>query len=307
MYSNVARHFLTQYASLDVLCGWQTLGRDESLPFWVPDYNLNQDLAAFTLVPTDGRESIYAASGYGQKFQLIDSEPADWSRLRVHGLYLDLMATLSDPGAEDESLDSIEIRWQSLLPAASGPLGGLTQEVQSFFADISTAVHKYSQIRHLPDPSSLSFEPVEVDPHFHDIDIVEAYIHTLFSGRISTKERLTKDTTTAIMSFQLPSQTSNLTPQSWYEKVCAALETGMTRRKLGISKKGHVGAFPLETMPGDLICIVFGCSVPVVLRKMVESDCYMLVGECYLHGFMDAEAIVMQLKETLKARDFILG
>lgn len=308
VYSNVTHHFLTQYESLDVLCGWQTLGREKSLPWWIPDYDLNQDLAASPLVPKDGRESIYAASGYDHrsKFQPSTSEPSNWSRLETTGLYIDSVAVLLDPGPEDESFDSMEIRWQSLLLSTSGLLKDLPSEVQSFLTNVSMVINKYSQIRHSADPSSLSVEPIDIEPHLYEIDIVEAYIQTLLSGRISTRQRLTKDIIKALMSFQLPTQMSDLTQQQWFENICNAFEAGIIRRKLAVTRKGYIGTLPQEAMPEDLICVLFGCSVPVVLRKALDSDSYMLVGECYLYGFMDAEAIVMQVKGIMKAQDFVL-
>lgn len=44
---------------------------------------------------------------------------------------------------------------------------------------------------------------------------------------------------------------------------------------------------------GDVVCILFGCSVPVVLRKLSQGKDpdYAFIGECYLHGMMDGEAI----------------
>ncbi|KAJ4343775.1 hypothetical protein N0V87_000056 [Didymella glomerata] len=44
---------------------------------------------------------------------------------------------------------------------------------------------------------------------------------------------------------------------------------------------------------GDAICILYGCSVPVVLRKMKDNDgawYWKLIGEAYVHGFMDGQA-----------------
>jgi hypothetical protein len=45
---------------------------------------------------------------------------------------------------------------------------------------------------------------------------------------------------------------------------------------------------------GDLVCILFGCSVPVILRKRSLYDDrlrYTLVGECFVYEKMDGSAI----------------
>ena len=46
---------------------------------------------------------------------------------------------------------------------------------------------------------------------------------------------------------------------------------------------------------GDSICILYGCSVPVVLRRISATDAdqnpsYMFIGECYVHDMMEGEA-----------------
>lgn len=54
------------------------------------------------------------------------------------------------------------------------------------------------------------------------------------------------------------------------------------------------GLAPEEAKIGDEVCILFGCTVPVILRKtkgLTNSDTYNLVGEAYVHGKMDGEAV----------------
>jgi hypothetical protein len=80
----------------------------------------------------------------------------------------------------------------------------------------------------------------------------------------------------------------------------------MVARRLAITEKSYIGAAIQEAQQGDLICVLFGCSVPVLLRKGIGEE-YRFVGECYLHGFMDAEAIAMQVRGDFQVQDFILG
>lgn len=65
-------------------------------------------------------------------------------------------------------------------------------------------------------------------------------------------------------------------------------------RKFLVSKKlGLIGLAPMAAQENDFICILYGCSVPVVLReqKLGEETFWELVGECYVHGMMDGEAM----------------
>jgi hypothetical protein len=52
-------------------------------------------------------------------------------------------------------------------------------------------------------------------------------------------------------------------------------------------------------MKGDVVVIVLGAQTPVVMRSGSETTAegqYVLVGDCYIHGIMDDEAIVKELE-----------
>ncbi|KAK0639930.1 heterokaryon incompatibility protein-domain-containing protein [Cercophora newfieldiana] len=64
-------------------------------------------------------------------------------------------------------------------------------------------------------------------------------------------------------------------------------------RRLCTTRDGRVGMAPMRARKGDAICVLFGCSVPVLLRGLEEEDGeeYEFVGECYLDGFMNGEGV----------------
>ncbi|KIW14239.1 hypothetical protein PV08_07021 [Exophiala spinifera] len=67
-----------------------------------------------------------------------------------------------------------------------------------------------------------------------------------------------------------------------------------------------VGLAPQNAKIGDQICIFYGCSVPVVLRRMSDStdkSHWQLIGNAYVHGVMDGEAIRALSSETLKSTE----
>ncbi|KAI8629873.1 heterokaryon incompatibility protein-domain-containing protein [Xylariaceae sp. FL1651] len=59
------------------------------------------------------------------------------------------------------------------------------------------------------------------------------------------------------------------------------------------------GLAPQGSKVSDIVCILLGCSVPVVLsRDRGENRClYKVVGEAYVHGMMDGEAMEMVTEE----------
>lgn len=53
-----------------------------------------------------------------------------------------------------------------------------------------------------------------------------------------------------------------------------------------------------------MIAILYGCSVPVVLRRNPDPKSlhYTFIGGCYIHGMMDGEAIDLQEQTQKEAR-----
>ena len=76
-------------------------------------------------------------------------------------------------------------------------------------------------------------------------------------------------------------------------------------------KRKLFGLGPKGTRVGDLICILYGCSVPVILRPErdplgYEIKHYEIVGESYIYGMMDGEAVSKAMPET-DTQEFKLG
>lgn len=60
------------------------------------------------------------------------------------------------------------------------------------------------------------------------------------------------------------------------------------------------GLGPPKTAPGDLICVLFGCSVPCILRKHPhEAGAFEFIGEAFIYGKMDGEAVTALSEEVL--------
>lgn len=61
-------------------------------------------------------------------------------------------------------------------------------------------------------------------------------------------------------------------------------------RNMCVTADGYLGRVPRGSEVGDKICIFFGGSVPFVLRDTGDGY-FIFIGECYIHGIMDGEAI----------------
>ena len=76
-------------------------------------------------------------------------------------------------------------------------------------------------------------------------------------------------------------------------------------RRLITTERGYVG-MALETVEkNDVVAVLLGCSTPIVLRKVEVGSGHVrwqVVGECYIHGIMDGEA----MEWGIEAQDIIL-
>lgn len=112
-------------------------------------------------------------------------------------------------------------------------------------------------------------------------------------------------------------------PKSWYQRAClytlaqtsstgvvdtsALIQSGgpsimveflervqsvvWNRKFFTTSNKTLFGLGPDGLQSGDVVAVLYGCSVPVVLRAVENRTYYKLVGECYIHGLMDGQAV----------------
>jgi len=76
------------------------------------------------------------------------------------------------------------------------------------------------------------------------------------------------------------------------------------RRCFFTTSRGYMGLGPNAMQTGDVVCILFGCKVPYVLRPV--DGHYLLVGDAYIYGIMDGEAMQHLTSGDLKERTFVI-
>lgn len=80
-----------------------------------------------------------------------------------------------------------------------------------------------------------------------------------------------------------------------YQYLFAFLDASIGRR-LRITEGGSVRLVPSEVAKGDKICVLLGAKAPFVGRekpKVIIERRYLLVGDCYVHGVMAGEGLMM--------------
>jgi hypothetical protein len=84
------------------------------------------------------------------------------------------------------------------------------------------------------------------------------------------------------------------------------LDVSLAGRRIFITTDGHVGFAPHYVKEGDIICVLYGGDTPYVLRPLPNGDDYFFLGECYVYGMMDGEAMPTDENRERKSRWFRL-
>ena len=124
-------------------------------------------------------------------------------------------------------------------------------------------------------------------------------------------------------------------PPRWYQRAChywlaqesshseivtaylkRVEEVVLNRRLLYCERQSDissviVGIGPGKAKPGDIVCILFGCSVPVILREEEEStdgtNFHRLIGDAYVHGKMEGESFLGKSQESIREQASIFN
>jgi hypothetical protein len=74
------------------------------------------------------------------------------------------------------------------------------------------------------------------------------------------------------------------------------------KNRIGWVTDNNDGGGEDQVMRGDLFCVVFGCSTPIVIRPHLDG--FVVLGEGYLQGVMEGEALQMVEDGELCVQDF---
>lgn len=91
-----------------------------------------------------------------------------------------------------------------------------------------------------------------------------------------------------------------------YSEVYSCFDRASQKRRFMTTTNGYMGWAPdnifgkdsEQTRPGDMIAVLLGCSTPVVIRRYGPCGYFQVIGEAYVQGLMDGEA--MELVNTGK-------
>lgn len=129
----------------------------------------------------------------------------------------------------------------------------------------------------------------------------QAWWQTFIGERTNDFERATPDYETRVRSFieAIDSIISeDLDVESYRINEHVSIEACMGRttinRRFCLTLKGCIGCIgwvPLAARTGDIVSLMRGSPVPVIIRPVQRENSYLMIGQCYIHGIMDGEAV----------------
>jgi hypothetical protein len=215
--------------------------------------------------------------------------------LRTPGLRIDIVAVTGDVCFSNEDLSSVVPAWATLVAQFSngdpyGRTGGLGEAfLRTLCADtIHPDVHAGGPgYRHITDC---------------DLVNIARWAENVLK---SSRHRASADVCMRLFCDIITPASSN--PPDLNFDLYASIKTAIMRRRFFITQMGYIGLGPAGVQPGDELYLLLGGRAPFVLRQSgfhsvpiipdrpgigsVRRLGHKVIGDCYVHGLMDGEAM----------------
>jgi Heterokaryon incompatibility protein (HET) len=289
LYIEFAMHFIECGRLGDILCACTAEHELPHLPSWTPDWTtpmqapLSLSLKSIDMEP-DHHFTSSASSKQAVELPVIDNV------LQIQSVVLNRVENLTDQFTKENMTSFFkhggnQLHGTLLWEAYSLLLGCDKYSATPLTANTDTDMVEYAR--------SLNGKYVAGG------DLSAAWFRTLFilNPSVSLDESVqSHDNVTRFTR----SMKSPKTSQEWM------LRTGFCRnRRFFVSNDGYMGFVPKETEIGDFVCVFLGVNVPFVIRR--KGRRYSLIGECFVYGYMQGEAMRKVNEGTLEISTIALA
>ncbi|KAK4233654.1 HET-domain-containing protein [Achaetomium macrosporum] len=123
-----------------------------------------------------------------------------------------------------------------------------------------------------------------------------AYFRTLTADRNPLSPRISEGYRSEYFScfsefdLQHPSHIPSNLPDSFWEEISKTVQDIVEDKDLFVTGNGYIGLGHETCAVDDVVCVFSGGEVPYIVRAAGEHS-YTFLGECYVHGIMDGEAM----------------
>ncbi|MCJ1458322.1 hypothetical protein MMC28_008693 [Mycoblastus sanguinarius] len=277
VYHRTAKLLIEQGSGIQVLYEAACYTYLPGLPSWAP--NWAGDRALESLGSTTGAEVVTTFRATGSASNTIQIS-ADSRLLHVRGIYLDSIEAINEPLEEDTE--------------GLGLLSGCFKYLRDFIRASRALVHRYENTLRYPPGQGLenSLWRTLICDMTRDVagnlarpapsSFASSYHACLWLLDFATNadpEGAMADNYEAIERIVRQSQ-----------PFITACEPSSKGRRFCVTRDGYMGLVPARASKGDDVCVFLGGTVPFLTRK-TDGGNGSLVGECYIHGLMDGEAL----------------
>jgi hypothetical protein len=269
VYASVVRMIITTTKSLNVICACQ--GRSQFKRSWVPDWSVPwsstslvvDNIYAFSAAQVTAR---YHASG--DRGLMSSSVSRNSPTIEVVGVLWCHILQVANGSPADTGGSYLDWLWniqenlsKDVIEKTHQVCGeNMNQIENTFVTGIAGAIKFPLSLRN--NRRWLYFSPSVAEK-------LEGNLNIEVDENIDTIE--------------------DLEDHHWESLINSSITEVIQGRKPSISHRGYCGLVPERAEEGDCIFVLFGCDVPVILRKC--NDSYVFIGECYVQGLMNGEAI----------------
>jgi hypothetical protein len=254
--------------SLDIICRYWA-DQDDTLPTWVRpvapafESDLSERTEADSLVGLPDHNNYHASRGTIAEPIFSPQDPQTKRSLKVKGFRLDTIAKLAPRASEGIIL----YEWLDL---------GGCEKVETKQGKIGYEVPEPFWRTLVADRGPKG----TMTPSWYSIAFKYCLLHLTSTSDVNTN-RLIRECEDGKYGLVV--------------EFLKRVQSVIWNRKFLVSQEYKwIGLAPTAAEEGDELVILYGCSVPVVLRPVKQEErivAWQLVGECYVHGMMDGEAM----------------
>ncbi|KAE9369160.1 HET-domain-containing protein [Stipitochalara longipes BDJ] len=266
VYINVVRYILVSSKKLDIICSYMRGNNEFDLPSWVPDWTVRLSqfgLPVLSIIESEGPQYCSAGTTTAE-YELKDNDQI----LNVKGILLSRIHFVGLKGTMESETDfrtglPILLNWYKLLNIIKPPQ---STEQEAFCRTIF-----YDRF------SAKYYEPAT------PLELMEEILGAivLLTEVFCPEERIDPH----LMLLRVKYQAERRWAESWVRGIFSRVR----HRRFFVTNTDLIGISPESAEPGDLICILLGCWMPVVLRP--KDGHYIFLGEAYIHGYMYGKAM----------------
>lgn len=276
VYAIVARRLISRSGSLDILSSCQPWTEVPNVPSWAPDWSSKHAAFAFVTGTASEKAENKSARLYNADLGLDPkiSFSADSAYMLARGFEFDVITEVSKPHTLSSSNGQQDVA-----------------ELKTFYQ----AWRRKAESWGIDYPAGGSYSDAFARTICVDLDLKqpksqsnqenEAFINQRRRGNKFDINELETESTDLFGALALVRNTKN--------------------RCLFRTSRAYIGLALLEVSAGDKICILGGAQVPFVLRPVQEE--WRVVGECYVHGIMDGDAVKAFLSTSEHLETFLIG